>query len=268
MPVTVYFNQEQLPDGSYQRLNENLDMIKSRHFVLGYDWIINEYLRMKSEAYYQNIYDAAVDGHSENSYSVLNQGANFFIATPDTLKNTGTGYNYGLELTLEHFLKDGFYFLLTTSLYDSKYKGSDGVERNTAFNGTYVINGLTGKEINITNWFKTSTRRFNLVFDIKTTWAGGQRYTPINVERSMEEGRRIYYDKLAYSKQYKDYFRTDFRIALRQDSKKTTMEWAIDIQNLFNTKNIYRKNFNTRTGEISDIYQLGILIVPQFRLEF
>lgn len=268
MPITVYFNQEKVPDGGYQRLNENLDMIKSQHFVLGHDWIISEYLRMKSEVYYQHISDAAVDAHSRNSYSVLNQGANFFIATPDTLKNTGTGDNVGFELTLEHFLKDGFYFLLTTSLYDSKYKGSDEVERNTAFNGGYVINALTGKEYNISNWFKTTTKRFNLIFDIKTTWAGGQRYTPINVEKSMEKGRRIYFDKLAYSEQYKDYFRTDFRVALRQNSKKVTMEWAIDVQNIFNTNNIYRKNFNTQTGEVSDIYQLGILIVPQFRLEF
>jgi len=267
-PITVYFNQEPLPDGDYQRLNENLDMVKSHHFVISHDWVLNEYIRIKTEIYYQGIVNAAVDAHSRNSYSILNQGANFFIATPDTLKNGGEGYNYGLEITMEHFLKKGFYFLFTSALYESKYRGSDGVLRNTAFNGNYVFNFLTGKELDISHWFKKQLKKHTLIFDIKATFAGGQRYTPINVDRSLAEGRRVYYDHLAYSLQYHNYFRTDLRLALRQDSRNFAMEWAVDVQNLFNITNIYQQSFDIKTGTISDINQLGILIIPQFRIEF
>ncbi len=268
MPVTVYFNQKEIPEGGIQRINENLDMLKSRHIVLGYKFALNEFTQLKTELYYQSVSQAAVNGNKPSPYSILNQGANFYIAVPDTLVNDGTGYNYGLEMSLERSLHNGLYYLLNASLYQSKYKGSDEVERNTAFNGNYVVNALVGKDFSLTHLFKKSNKKFNLTIDLKATFAGGQRYTPINVEKSMEEDRRVYYENLAYGKQYKDYFRTDFRIALRQNSRKITMEWAIDFQNIFNVKNIYSRRFNLKTGEFKDIYQLGILIVPQFRIEF
>ena len=57
----------------------------------------------------------------------------------DSLVNNGTGENYGIEFTLERFLSNNFYFLITTSIYESNYKGYDGIKRNTAFNGNYAI---------------------------------------------------------------------------------------------------------------------------------
>lgn len=36
--------------------------------------------------------------------------------------------------------------LMTTSLYESTYEGSDGIKRNTAFNNNYIYNLLFGEE--------------------------------------------------------------------------------------------------------------------------
>ena len=77
---------------------------------------------------------------------MLNTGASFKTDLADSLANNGTGRNYGIELTVEKFFSNGYYGLFTASLYDSKYTASDGVERNTAFNGKYVFNLLFGKE--------------------------------------------------------------------------------------------------------------------------
>ncbi|MBN2175498.1 MAG: TonB-dependent receptor, partial [Bacteroidales bacterium] len=229
-PITVYFNQTRLTDGSYYKPNTNLDMTHSQHIVMGYDWNLNENLRLKSEIYYQFITNAGVDGNGQNSYSILNQGANFYVWTPDTLSNEGTGQNYGLELTLEKFLSNGLYYLVTTSLYDSKYKGSDGIERNTAFNGNFVLNGLIGKEWELgNNPEKKKKKQYTFLFDLKATYAGGQRYTPINVIQTGPNDFVADYDEAnAYSQQFKDYFRTDLRIALRENTKKISMEFAID----------------------------------------
>lgn len=269
-PITLYFNTVRLPNDTYQYTNKNLDMTHSQHFVLGYDWNINSNLRLKSEVYYQYISNAGVDGNKSNSYSTLNQGANFYVWSPDTLINNGTGNNYGLELTLEKFLSNGLYYLVTTSFYDSRYKGSDGINRNTAFNGNYILNGLIGKE-----WVlgrkpgKEIKKQLLLLVDIKTTFAGGQRYTPIiPVQTGENSWAATYDDDNAYLEQFDDYFRTDFRIALKQNSKKISMEWAIDIQNLFNTQNMFSQNFNTSTGEIEYMYQMGILVIPQFKIIF
>jgi hypothetical protein len=186
------------------------------------------------------------------------------------LINEGTGRNYGIEITIEKFLTNGLYYLITSSLYDSKYKGSDGILRNTAFNGNYIINGLIGKE-----WAlgkdpeKLKKNQLTLVVDLKTTFAGGQRYTPITaIPVSEDEYYAKYDNENAYTQKFDDYFRTDVRIAIRQNSKKTTMEFALDIQNVFNTKNIFSQSFNSRTGEVDYANQLGLLIIPQFRINF
>ena len=269
-PITIYFNQVRIDNDSYYAPNKNLDMTHSQHFVLGYDWNINSSLRLKTEAYYQRISNAGVDGNEKNSYSILNQGANFYVWAPDTLSNEGSGSNYGLELTFEKFLSNGMYYLITTSFYDSKFTGSDGVERNTAFNGNFVLNGLIGKE-----WVlgkdpsKKKKKELILVADLKTTYAGGQRYTELTPHQVGSDQYYADYDyDNAYALQFDNYFRTDLRIALRQNSKKISMEWALDIQNLFNVENMYSQKFNTKTGEIDFTYQMGLLVIPQFRIIF
>jgi hypothetical protein len=269
LPLSVYYKSVELPDGTYIAPNKDLNMVHSHHFVMGYDFFINETMHFKSEIYYQDVNKAAIDGHNKNAYSILNFGADFYIPTPDTMVSEGTGYNYGLEITFEHFLKRGLYFLFTTSLYESKYKGSDGIERNTAFNGNYIFNGLIGKEWHLSNKPGKTYKHQNFIFfDIKTLWAGGRRYTPIDLDASHEKGEAVYDTDNAYGAQYNDYFRTDLKIGFRQNSRRSSMEWLIDFQNIFNTQNIYTQEYNSLTGEISYVYQMGILVIPQWRIVF
>lgn len=267
-PITSYLQQTRLSDGSSFLYNKNLDLIKSQHFVLGYDWVINEFTRVKTEAYYQGITNAAVNAGKKDSYSILNQGADFYVPTPDSMNNEGTGTNYGLEITLEQFMNRGFYYLLTASLYESKYKGSNDVEHNTAFNGNYVFNGLLGKEFEIAAKRKKKLSINTLSFDVKATYAGGKRYTPIDVEKTIETGSPSYVDTESFENQFDDYFRFDIRAGFRQEFKKFSMEFSIDIQNLFDVKNVYLQKVNTQTGEIVQYNQLGRLIIPQFVVRF
>ncbi len=271
LPTTVYDRETYLGNGQYVAMNHDLSLLKSHHFVLAYDWNITNFTRIKAETYFQYIYDAAVNAHKEDAYSVLNQGADFYVWNPDTLKSTGTGKNYGLELTFEHFLRKGFYTLSTVSLFESKYKGSDGVERNSAFNSNFVFNLLLGKEWelhkNSTNPKLTSKKRI-LGADIKLNWAGGRRYTPIDEEQSKLEHQPVYITDQTFDKQFKNYFRTDLKVYFKHGGKKSNYEMGIDLQNIFNNQNIYSQNFNTSTGEIYYTYQLGIMVIPYVRFEF
>ena len=271
-PITVHFRQTLMPDGSFQRLNEGLDMPKAHHWVISYDRRINEFTRLKLEGYLQWLSQAGVDGSRPTYFSMLNEGANFGFWTPDTLKASGTGFNQGLELTIERFLNNGLYYLATASLFDSKYKGSDGIERSTAFDGGYVVNALAGKEF-YPGKKQNQQKAVNiLAIDIKYTLAGGQRYTPSVVIPDPATGGKTFtlqFDQSrAYSLQYKDYQRFDLRIAYKRNGKRTTQEWALDIQNLFNTKNIYNDRLNKKTGEKSFVYQMGLLVIPQYRITF
>ena len=180
----TYFLGSYLPDGQYVETNTDLGYTRSQQVVLGHDWNIRQNLRLKTELYYQYLYDVPVE-QQPSYFSILNSGAGWGVGASDSLVNEGTGRNYGLEITFEKFLSKGYYYLITGSLFDSKYKGSDGIERNTAFNGNYVFNALAGKELSI-------KEKSMLTVDLKVTWAGGTRYIPLDIEKSMEEKTSVY----------------------------------------------------------------------------
>ena len=267
VPLPILFSLVRLNDGTYVSPNKKLDLIKSHHLVVGYDYRINEFTRIKAEAYYQYIRNAGVDAKKNSEYSILNEGADFGVWAPDYLKSTGTGHNYGVELTFEHFLNKGFYYLITTSIFDSKYKGSDNIEHNSAFNNNLIVNGLIGKEFSFNS--KSGKSRNSLSIDIKTTYSGGKRATEWTaILLPTGEYKREYNDSKAFDLKLKEYFRTDFRMAFKLNKFRVTQEWAIEITNLFNNQNIFGESFNKKTGQGSNSYQLGFMLTPQFRIIF
>lgn len=260
-PIPVYFLEAELEDGNHHRTNENLGFTKSHHFVGGYQYRFTPDIRLKAELYYQHLYQVAVE-QQPGSFSMLNAGADFGIPDVDSLTNAGFGRNYGLEITLEKSFSQSSYFLFTASLFDSKYQDSDGIWRNTAFNSQYVFNGLFGKE-----WMIGSKDRV-LSLDLKSTYAGGQYITPIDLDASILANEAVYQDDRRHSVKNPAYFRTDLKINFKINTKKLTHEWALDIQNLFNTQNMFRQTYNPITQQIVNSYQLGIFPIPQYRVTF
>lgn len=259
-PMYVYFQQTYYPDGSHQQLNRDLKMTKSYHYVLAFDKSFKNNIRLKAETYYQYITNVPVEQRA-TWFSILNEGADFGVSAVDSLTNKGKGENMGVELTFEKFYSRGYYFLLTASVFDSKYKGSDGVLRNTAFNGNYTLTALGGKEWTI--------RKKNIVgFNFRTVYAGGKRYVPVDIEASQLKGQTEYDEDNAYKKKFKDYFRTDIKISYRINSKHVTHEFALDIDNVFNIKNIWQQYYDAKSNSIKTEYQLGLFPVPLYRLTF
>jgi hypothetical protein len=258
-PLGVYFAKNEFSD----KLNKDLGMSKAHHLVLGYDRMLAENLRLKAEAYAQWLFDIPVRRDTLNSFSMVNVSEDYIT---DPLKNSGTGTNYGLEVTVEQFLKHDFYFLLATSLYDSKYKGSDNVERNTRFNGQYGITFTGGKEVLTGSKWKNRVLGFNL----KTIYRGGFRGTPVDLEASqaLPGQGAVYVDSEAFSIQYPDYFRADIRISLKRNRKASTQTLALDIQNVTNRKNIYGRFYDSESGQIKTYYQTALIPILSYKIEF
>ena len=211
--IFTYFDETYLPATGQRILtNKNLDFSRSNHLVLGYDNAFTKSMRLKAEAYYQYLYKLPVT-QNPSYYSVVNAGADFNNPSVDSLVNKGTGTNYGVELTLEKFYSKGYYFLITASLFDSKYKGSDGVERNTAFNGNYTYNALVGKEFNL-------NKKSLISIDAKVTYAGGKREVPIDINASRIQGSAVYIENKAYENKLKDYFLNGCKDFLQKKRKK------------------------------------------------
>lgn len=259
-PMYTYFQQTLNPDYTVTLTNKNLGFTKSNHFVLAFDQSFSNNLRLKIETYYQQLYNVPVELRS-SAWSMQNEGADFGISAIDSLENNGTGKNYGAELTFEKFYSHGYYFLLTVSLYESKYKASDGIERNTAFNGNYTMNILAGKE-----WTIKKKNVLGLNFRIVTS--GGKRYIPIDFARSEASGETEYDYAHAYEQRQKDYFRTDIKISYRFNGKKVTHELALDVDNVFNTKNIWQRYYDRSSNSIKTEYQTGLFPIPLYRILF
>ncbi|MBC8048449.1 MAG: TonB-dependent receptor [Fimbriimonadaceae bacterium] len=265
-PIATYFTTVEIADGNYITPNDSIDFIKAHHFVVGYDRLLSETMHIKVEAYYQHLYDVLIDRDS-SSFSVLNIGT-FSFGTPDYLINKGTGRNYGMELTAEKFLDKGFYFLATASLYKSEYLASDEIERETAFSGNYVANLLGGKEFNLFINKENPGSKKSIVLDTKFTAAGGQRYTPIDLEESILYHETRYDWDNAFSEQFDDYYRWDVRLAFKINGKHASQEFAIDVQNITNRQNPLFERYDPSEGEINIVNQIGIFPIPQYKITF
>ncbi|MFN8278282.1 MAG: TonB-dependent receptor [Chitinophagales bacterium] len=263
-PLPVYFYQARQSDGSYNTSNRDLGFTRAHHLVLAYDVKFKNDWRIKVEPYIQFITNAPVE-RTASSFSMLNAGADFVYPDRGFLVNKGVGRNMGVELTLEKFFSKGYYGLLTVSVFDSKYKGSDNVWRNTTFNNRYVVNFLAGKEFRV-----GKDKRHAITTDLKFTTSGGRWYTPVDLAASTVAGKEVLDEAQAFSKQYKYYLRLDLKLGFRLNSKKKKISNAffVDLQNLTFQKNIFESRYNPRTQRIDNVYQIGFFPDLMYRITF
>jgi hypothetical protein len=255
----IYFSEEKDANGVITHPNKNLELTKAHHFVLSFGYLLNKSLRLKTEVYYQNLYDVPVAAADSSTASTLNMISNYVT---EHFVNEGKGRNYGIEISLEKYLSNNFYYLFSNSLYQSKYTALDGVERNTRFNGNHITTLLAGKDF-------ISGRRAKLFgVNIKTIYAGGLRTTPIDIEQSRINGYAVFIQKEAYNLQNPSYFRTDLRISYKWNRSKRTNTLSFDFQNITNRHNVYNQWFNKETGKVVYSYQNGLIPILNYKVEF
>lgn len=247
--------------------NRDLDFTRSHHLVTGYERILGPRLRLRLEAYGQYLFNVPVEKRLGSSYSSLNQGSSFSRNFPDSLQNTGTGYNYGLELTLEKGFSRGFYTLFTASAFDSRAAGNDYVFRNTDYNTQYALNLLFGYEKKIGK-YSTFTSGF------KVTTIGGKLYSPVDTSASNLLGDMVVIDNQRNTLRFQSYFRTDLKLGVRINAKRLTHEIALDLVNVTNTKNIMSLVYSSDLASQGAAYpfftqyQLGFLPIFYYRVDF
>jgi len=261
-PRMMYYVESLDTDGKSVLSNRQLDFSRSFHFILGYNFLIGEKLRLKAESYYQHLYNIPVS-ESIPQYSILNEGTQYFVDRQDSLVNKGTGTNYGIELTLEKFFARNYYFLFTGSLFESKYKGYDRIERSTSFNCNYILNGVAGYELP----FGKHKNRF-LILGLRMTWAGGRPYIPFDQQATVANGEVIYDWDRAYQEKYEDYLRGSFRFGIRRNEKGFNMQFYIDLQYRANYTYVYLYRIDVVTGEIVKTYKMGFYPLGVWRIQF
>ncbi len=263
--IALYLSETILPDGRTISPNPDLDMTKSLHAVLGYDWKLFNNYRLKTELYYQYLYQVPVtDDTSITGFrSALNTLSVWELVRTEALVNDGTGRNLGVDITLEKFFSKGSYFMVTASLFDSKFKGKNGTSFNTRFNSNYLLNVIGGKEFKIG---KEKKNRFGL--NLKYILTGGNRDTPIDVAASMQQGQAIYKLAELNTLRLPNYTRIDLGVNYRINGPRMSHNIRLDIQNVLNRENVQQRFFNPSSGSYFDQTQSGLIPVFSYRIEF
>jgi hypothetical protein len=268
IPDTLVRNGVRTPNTNRVLDNQNLDFSKSQHAVLGYDFFISKNLKAKAEVYYQYLWNVPVYA-VPSSVSTLNRGATFNRFYPlYTMVNTGTGENYGIELTLEKLFHKHYFFMLNGSLFESKYTASNGKKANTDFNGNYILNFLGGLEYSV-----GKSKKNSISIGTKITYGGGKRYSPVNIAASNAVMDVVAQDDKVNTLQFAPYNRVDLRISYKINGKKAGVEIALDLVNIFSAKNILALTYSPdpadRTADpLVKNYQLGFLPLFYVKVDF
>ena len=257
--LSIYFAEQKLTDGTVLMPNKNLELTKSHHYVLSYSYRLTKNLLAKAELYYQQLFDVPVSVFDSSTLSALNI-MNEYVVEP--MENSGKGKNYGIEISLERYLKDNFYLTLNNSFYQSKYTAKDGIERNTRFNGNHLVTLIAGKDF----VHERKSKVFGV--NLKTIYGGGLRTTPIDFAASQQQGYTVFLEKQAYSLQNPAYFRTDIGISMKWNRKKVTSTLSLDIQNVTNRLNVYGQWYDEEKNKIVTSYQTGLIPILNYKIEF
>jgi len=260
--LPVYYTRIKREDGSWSLGNNDLEMTRSMQLVAGLDLAPRSDLTVRFEVYYQYLFNVPIVNRPKSKYSILNSSHGM----PDAeLENEGAGSNKGIEFTLEKSFTRDYYFLITASLFESKFRSADVLWHDTYFNNRYVTNLIGGKDIHF-----GLKERSVIGLNAKMLARGGYRYTPVDYEKSLIQKNIVTISQLPYHESLPGFFRIDGGISYRRNNPKSSWIVMLDIQNVTNRNNVFRKRYVYSEGEITSyyIYSLGMVPVFTFRVEF
>ena len=265
--IHSYFAKVAQPDGRIIEPNKDLDLLKANHYVVGYEKRFGKNMRAKLEAYYQDLYNLPVENNDTSYFATINEGLEFRYVD---LVNEGTGKNYGLELTIEKFFHNNYYYLINTSIYQSKYKSLEGIERNTVYNNNYLVSILFGKEFE--GWGKKKNQTLGL--NAKIFFGGGRKIIPLlrdtegNLAVDPANNKFWDYEK-AYENDIEDLHLVTVSASYKWNRPKATHELFLNLDNLTNNKGrsseYYDENEPDSIGYLS---QFGLFPNLMYRVYF
>ncbi|MEZ4695447.1 MAG: TonB-dependent receptor [Rhodothermales bacterium] len=201
--------------------NRDLRMTKAHHLVIGYQTALNRISRARIETYYQYLFD--VPTLETGSYSVLNFSQDFEF--DGRLVNLGAGRNYGIDVTVERFLRDGYYFLVTGSVFRSMYRGGDGIWRRTRYDQRFTANALAGRE------FVLRDGGAVLGINARIGSTGGSLRRPIDWNESLAQRTVVFDDRLPFVERNPIQTIVDVTVTYRINRRRTSSVWALQVKN-------------------------------------
>ncbi|MBW1298434.1 TonB-dependent receptor [Aquimarina litoralis] len=256
-PLNIYFART--IDINNVQANRELKLSKAHHFVLAYDWNISKNLHLKVEPYFQYLFDIPIV--TNTTTSLINLEQDWFIT--DRYINAGKGQNYGIDITLEQYMNNGFYYLISGSIFDSKYKTDTNEWFNTRFNKSFLITALAGKEFRF-----GKSKQSLLGINIRASVQGGNRYSPIDNQASILQSDVVYNDANPFTQQAKTAFLTDFTINYEWNKQKSTQRLSLKVLNATNFEEFQGHRFNLQTNTVDKFKEAIIIPNISYKIAF
>lgn len=246
--MNVYF-VEQTSSSGINLPNKNLGFMKADHFIIGYDLMINQNIHLKIEPYYQALINVPVEENT--AFSIINLiDVNTFNKA---LVNDGTGRNIGVDITFERFFNNNFYYLITASVFDSKFKGGDGIERNTIYNKRIIANILGGKEFKINNNILSLNARLYI--------NRGNWISPVDYSNQANPSA-------FFNIQQPTNYRFDISTSYTKNKEKHNTIWSVQLLNALNLKCPMEPTEDLTTNQFYYRYDNIILPSISWKIEF
>lgn len=262
-----YFAQIELANGSILEPNKNLGLLKAHHYVVSVEKRFTENTLGKIELYYQDLYNLPVENVDTSYYATINEGLEFRYVD---LVNEGTGKNYGIELSFERFFNNNYYYLINGSLYSSKYKSLEGIERNTQYNGNYLINLLCGKEYDQRGKNKNKTIGLNA----KVFFGGGKKILPLlrnsQGQIAVDPANNRYWDyEKAYEEKIEDVYQIILSASIKWNKPQATHEIFLNLDNITDNKGKLTEYFDeSEPNSVGYTTQFGFFPNLMYRVYF
>jgi hypothetical protein len=240
--VLGYRNSE----GILVNRNNNVGYIRSTHFVTGIDYFTKSNLKVSLEGFlklYDN-YPFIV----RDSISLANLGSDFGVIGNTEVVSSSVGRSYGIEFLAQQKLFKGFYGIATYTFVRSEFKDKHEVWTPSSWDNIHIINLTMGKTFG-RNW----------EVGVKWRFAMGSPYTPYNVELSrtiavwninrfgVPDYNSLNSERLPSSHQL------DIRVDKKVYLKKLTLDFYVDIQNLYGFKSTFTPLLNVVRDENNNI---------------
>ena len=241
--------------------NEDLGLTRSHHISASFAQRLGENAMLKIEPYWQWLFDVPVE--QGTTYSILNH--NLFYQDR-ALVNEGAGRNYGIDLTLERYLKDGLYVMLTATLFKSEYRDAQGEWHHTRHDRGWITNILGGKE-----WMVGKSHKNVFGLNGRLTMMGGDRYTPMVPGTTFDDvakrpDRTIPQDgDNPYSKQMNMNIGFAFSVKYTINKKHTSHHFILEYLQM---RSFHGQTFDIRTHDLVDKFTSLTFPNIAYRVEF
>lgn len=236
----IYYQQPPYTTLGFGDSNDNLlnkknklTYIRSNHYVAGFEWLPSKNSKVTVEGFYKTYSDYPVSVN--DSISLASKGADFGTFGDEEVLSIGKGRTYGLEILYRNKNLLGVNLIASYTLVWSEAKK---IGRNLNLTNSYIPTAWDNRNLLTITATKVVNKTWN--FGFKWRYVGGSPYTPYDLDKSSliaawDVNPRGYIDYSRYnSLRLKPFHQLDVRIDKMFYKKKWTLNFYIDIQNVYN----------------------------------